>query len=92
MIKFNYKNLIFPDFYYDLDSFNNKDRRLKYFNIYINLIEKFISDWDKNNLESSSETHHILPKCLGGENCRENLVKLPISYYSSYSSFRSLSR
>lgn len=40
-------------------------------------IHDFIIDRAKNRMITGyTETHHILPKCLGGNNKKENLVKL----------------
>lgn len=44
----------------------------KYTSCYINIINKA-----KNRLlDGYYETHHIVPKSLGGSNLKENLVKL----------------
>ena len=32
--------------------------------------------WRRTALEGYCEKHHIIPKCLGGDNCESNLVKL----------------
>lgn len=45
---------------------------LKYFKIYDNLIERARS----RKLIGYTESHHIIPKCLGGSNLSENLVNL----------------
>jgi rRNA maturation endonuclease Nob1 len=45
---------------------------MNYQKIYQNLIE----NRKQNILESYVETHHIIPKCLGGTDRKENLVKL----------------
>jgi hypothetical protein len=42
----------------------------KYTKVYFNIIERA-----KNRLlETYTETHHIIPKCLGGSDKKENLV------------------
>ena len=46
---------------------------MNYKKIYDQLIEK-----RKINLVSISEIHHIIPRCLGGTNLPENLIKLSI--------------
>lgn len=47
-------------------------------NRYIRRYNKFI-EFFKNNLpEGYVEKHHIIPKCMGGNNEKENLVLLPV--------------
>jgi len=45
---------------------------MHYIKIYDNIIEKAKT----RKLEDYGEKHHIIPKCLGGNNLEENLVKL----------------
>lgn len=55
---------------------NNQPIKNKYYFWYFNLIEKA-----KNKPEDFlcyTENHHILPKCLGGDDSEENLVKLTL--------------
>ena len=44
---------------------------------YLNRYNKLISHYKTNFVEGYNETHHILPKCLGGSDEIENLVLLP---------------
>jgi hypothetical protein len=46
---------------------------MKYYKIYLQLVEKAQK---RANLLGYYEKHHIIPKCLGGNNSKENLVKL----------------
>lgn len=48
-----------------------------YFNRYIKLIE-----YRKKNIVEIGENHHIIPKCMGGNNNAENIVRL--SYREHY--------
>ena len=54
---------------------------MNYKKIYDSLIER-----GKNrNLNEYGEKHHIVPKCLGGSNKKENLVKLtPEEHYVAH--------
>lgn len=54
---------------------------MNYKNIYDNLINRA-----RNRvLEMYTETHHIMPKCMGGNNSRENLVDLtPEEHYVAH--------
>lgn len=45
----------------------------KYSKWYFNIIGSALAN---ENRCVSTEIHHILPKCIGGSNCQENLVKL----------------
>jgi hypothetical protein len=45
-------------------------------NIYLQRYNKLISHYKTLTLEGYTETHHILPRCMGGDNSPENLVKL----------------
>jgi len=45
---------------------------MNYLNIYNQIIEKA----KNRTLEGYSESHHIIPKCLGGKNTKDNLVNL----------------
>ncbi len=44
----------------------------KYTKIYFNIIDRAKS----RVIDEYTEKHHIIPKSLGGENCKENIVKL----------------
>lgn len=64
---------------------NNIDDKLyehknKYRNIYIRLITR-CKQMTSEELSGYNEKHHILPKCMGGGNNKENLIKLPIRYH-----------
>lgn len=45
---------------------------MNYQNIYNQIIERA----KNRKLEGYKEKHHILPKCMGGEDIKENLVEL----------------
>lgn len=45
---------------------------MDYFKIYDSLMQRSLN----RNLEGYSEKHHIIPKCIGGNDLPENLVKL----------------
>ena len=45
---------------------------MNYYQIYRNIIEKA----KNRSIDSYTETHHIIPKCMGGSNNKDNLVKL----------------
>lgn len=64
----------------ELDSFDY-ERRSKYLRLYLSIIDKClnIKDIDLENIYT--ETHHILPKCMGGTNEKSNLIKMPIRYH-----------
>lgn len=49
----------------------------KYYYWYINLISKFLDTIP----EGMYESHHILPKSMGGSNDSTNLVRLPVRYH-----------
>lgn len=46
---------------------------MNYINIYKNLMQKALL---RTNLSGYIEKHHILPRCIGGSNYENNLVKL----------------
>lgn len=56
------------------------NRREKYLRIYIKIIErcKLMNDED---FSGYCEIHHILPRCMGGTNVKENLIKMPVRYH-----------
>lgn len=56
------------------------ERRLKYKNLYIRLIDRCRNMTDEE-LSGYNEVHHIVPKCMGGNNDSENLVKMPVRYH-----------
>lgn len=64
------------------DCRNREDyqHRLKYLNLYIRLIDRCIS-MTKDELSCVTEKHHILPKCMGGNNKKSNIVVLPVRYH-----------
>jgi len=47
-------------------------------NIYIERYNKFITSIKRNSIEKNQkyETHHIIPRCLGGSDNPENLLKM----------------
>ena len=54
--------------------------RNKYRNIYIRLIIK-CQGMTEEELSGYNEKHHILPKCMGGTNDKENIVLMPVRYH-----------
>lgn len=54
--------------------------RLKYLNLYIRIIDRCLS-MTKEELSCVTEKHHILPKCMGGSNKKDNIVVLPVRYH-----------
>lgn len=54
--------------------------RNKYRNLYIRLIKRGLSMTEKE-LSGYNEKHHILPRCMGGNDSKENLVLLPVRYH-----------
>jgi hypothetical protein len=56
------------------------DYRNKYRNIYIRLIIRCQNMTDQE-LSGYNEKHHILPKCLGGDNTKSNIVVMPVRYH-----------
>lgn len=56
------------------------DYRNKYRNIYIKLIFRCQNMTD-SELSGYNERHHILPKCMGGGNSKDNLVLMPVRYH-----------
>lgn len=63
----------------DLDK-EEFDYRNKYRNLYIRLIIK-CRNMTEEELSGFNEKHHILPRCLGGNNKKENLVLMPVKYH-----------
>lgn len=61
----------------DKISYNHRN---KYRNLYIRLINKCFT-MTESELGGYNEKHHILPKCMGGNNDRSNLIILPIRYH-----------
>lgn len=49
---------------------------MNYQKIYDNLVHKAIRENRSKNKETYYESHHIIPKCLGGTNSKSNLVIL----------------
>lgn len=64
------------------DCKNKEDyqHRLKYLNLYIRIIDRCLS-MTKEELSCVTEKHHILPKCMGGSNKKDNIVVLPVRYH-----------
>ena len=56
------------------------EHRLKYRNLYLRLIDRCKNMTD-DELSGYNEVHHIIPKCMGGNNNTENLVKMPVRYH-----------
>lgn len=56
-----------------INGYENKIEN-KYYKIYLGLMEKRINEKLDENVYH--EKHHILPRCLGGEDCSENIVTL----------------
>lgn len=50
---------------------------MNYEKIYNGIIKKFRNE----KSEGYSEIHHIIPRCIGGSNEKENLIKLPGRYH-----------
>lgn len=63
----------------DLDK-EEFDYRNKYRNIYLRIIIR-CQNMTEEELSGYNEKHHILPKCLGGGNEKENLVLMPVRYH-----------
>lgn len=57
-----------------------KLHREKYKKVYFNLIEKCCQMTEKD-MSGYNEVHHIIPRCLGGNNDNENLILMPIRYH-----------
>ena len=49
---------------------------MNYLNIYNSIIQKALQENRVKGQECYYETHHIVPRCLGGSNSRSNLVNL----------------
>jgi DNA-directed RNA polymerase subunit M/transcription elongation factor TFIIS len=45
-------------------------------NIYLNRYNKLINHYKNIIVDGIVETHHIIPRCMGGNNSKENLVRL----------------
>ena len=56
------------------------EHRNKYRNLYIRLIKRGLSMTEKE-LSGYNEKHHILPRCMNGNDNKENLVLLPVRYH-----------
>lgn len=55
---------------------------LWYYKQYNKLIDKCIQMESEGYPEDVyTEVHHILPKCIGGTNKKNNLVRMPIRYH-----------
>jgi hypothetical protein len=56
------------------------EHRLKYKRLYLNLINR-CKNMKEEELSGYNEKHHILPRCMGGKNDKENLVIMPVRYH-----------
>lgn len=56
------------------------NHRCKYLRLYIRLIKRCQSMTDKE-LSGYNEVHHILPRCLNGEDEESNLLEMPVRYH-----------
>jgi len=54
--------------------------RNKYRNLYIRLVERCKTMTEKE-LSGYNEVHHILPRCMGGDDEKDNLILMPIRYH-----------
>lgn len=43
---------------------------------YIKIYNSIVNNAKLRNLSGYGENHHIIPRCLGGDNSKENIVKL----------------
>ena len=75
-LKYNLPNIIKDDTISDFEY----EHRVKYLNLYIRIIDRCKTMTDEE-LSDTYERHHILPKCMGGTNDKENLVKMPVRYH-----------
>lgn len=57
------------------------NHRCKYLRLYIRLIDKCKSLTKEDLSKVYYETHHILPRCLGGKDNKTNLVNMPVRYH-----------
>ena len=56
--------------------------KLWYYKTYNQLIDKCIKmESEGYSEEIYTEVHHILPKCMGGTNDKNNLVRMPVKYH-----------
>ena len=56
--------------------------QLWYYKTYNKLIDKCIQMESEGYPEDVyTEVHHILPKCMGGTNKKDNLVRMPVRYH-----------
>lgn len=56
--------------------------QLWYYKTYNQLIDKCIQlESDGYPEDMYTEVHHILPKCMGGTNKEDNLVRMPVRYH-----------
>lgn len=61
---------------WDTDEFLNTIRGSRYYNDYFNLTHSN-EDWRKKfKIQKGYEVHHIIPRCFGGDNSKENRIKL----------------
>ena len=56
------------------------NHRIKYFNLYLRLIKR-CQLMTQEELSGYNEKHHILPRCLGGKDSKDNLILMPIRYH-----------
>lgn len=56
--------------------------QLWYYKTYNQLIDKCIQmEFEGYPEDMYTEVHHILPKCMGGTNKKDNLVRMPVRYH-----------
>lgn len=75
----NILNIKLPEINKDLDIevFNYRN---KYRTLYLNLIKKAKS-LSEQELSGYTEKHHIIPKCMGGDDEDSNIVTIPYRYH-----------
>ena len=56
------------------------NHRVKYRNLYLRLIER-CKNMTPEELSGYNEKHHILPRCMKGDDSLSNILKLPVRYH-----------
>lgn len=74
-----YETYHFPEIEKGIEE-NEYNHRCKYLKLYSRLIERCQSMTDEE-LSGYNEEHHILPKSMGGTNCEENRIIIPVRYH-----------
>ena len=69
-----------PEIEKDGISIEEYEHRLKYLNLYYRIITR-CQNMTEDELSGYCEVHHILPRCLGGTDIKENLVNMPVRYH-----------